>query len=239
MEAGARAEGGRDGEVEAVVVEEGECEGCGAVGGRVRGLEEVEGRGVSRGWEWEFVEGEGVVAVVGGGVDEGMKDIARVPEKRTMVTARATGRTAEKGLGQLRTRVISTPMVMTSDRSTSMRACRRPSLSPVVPGPYQKPSSAGMTLQLLKMGNSSPRAISVTRISNPVGLAARVQQKTSVSDVRTAPYLSCISPQLAMVCARGDVNQSRLSGWSALTLFTCLCEDGGDAPARPALPRLS
>lgn len=158
-----------------------------------------------------------VAAVAEGGEDEGMKDMARVPEKRTTLTASATGRTAEKGFGQLRLSVVSMPIVMTSERSTSMRACRRPSLSPVVPGPYQKPSSAGITLQLLKMGNSSPSAISVTRIS-PIQSGLLPVLRTSVRDVRTAPSCLASARSWAIVWAMSTLNQSRLSGWCPLTL---------------------
>ena len=89
----------------------------------VDGLEElVEGRSGGA-----FAVGLGVGAAVEGGEELGMKLIASVPEKRTTLTASATGRTAEKGFGQLRLRVVSMPMVITSLRSTSMRACSRPS----------------------------------------------------------------------------------------------------------------
>lgn len=143
--------------------------------------------------------------------------IRDVPENRTMLTARATGRTALRGLGQLRLRVVSTPMVITSERSTSMRAWRRPSSVPVVPGPYQKPSSAGMTRQLLKMGNSSPRAISETLIS-PIQSGLLPELRTSVRDPRMASSCRASARSWARVCAMSTLNQSRLSGWWPLTL---------------------
>jgi hypothetical protein len=71
--------------------------------------EEEDGRGGSgcsdRGREcerergWAPGVGPGELVEVDGGVEDGMKDTAKVPEKRTTLTASATGRTATKGLG--------------------------------------------------------------------------------------------------------------------------------------------
>jgi hypothetical protein len=164
-----------------------------------------------------WCSGFGFVVDVDGGEEDGMNDSARVPEKRTMLTASATGRTAESGLGQFRLRVVSMPMVITSERSTSMRAWRRPSSVPVVPGPYQKPSSAGITRQLLKMGNSSPSAISLTLIS-PIQSGLLPELRTSVREPRIASSCLASARSWAIVCAIKTLNQSRLSGWWPLTL---------------------
>ncbi len=152
-----------------------------------------------------------MAVVMVGGEEDGMNDMARVPEKRTTLTARATGRTAERGLGQFRFSVVSIPMVITSLRSTSIRACSRPSWSLWLLGPYQKLSSAGMTLQLLKMGNSSPSAISVMRIS-PIQSGLPPQFSTSVRDVKIASSCLASARSCAIVCAMRTLNQSRLSG---------------------------
>jgi hypothetical protein len=155
--------------------------------------------------------GDGAGAAVEGGDEEGMKDTASVPEKRTMLIASATGRTADLGFGQLRLSVVSTPIVITSLKSTSIRACSLSFSFPVLPGPYQKPSSAGMTLQLLKMGNSSPSAISVTLIS-PIQSGLLPVFSTSVSEVRIASSCRASALSCAIVCAMSTLNQSKLSG---------------------------
>jgi hypothetical protein len=156
-------------------------------------------------------------AAVGGGDEEGMNDTASVPENRTMLTASATGKTADMGFGQFKFSVVSTPIVMTSLKSTSIRACSLSFSFPVFPGPYQNPSSAGITLQLLKMGNSSPNAISVTLIS-PIQSGLLPVFKTSVSDVRIASSCRASALSCAIVCAMSTLNQSKLSGWCPFTL---------------------
>ena len=86
---------------------------------------------------------------------EGRKEIDSVPEKRTTETAKATGNTAVRGLGQFKTIFVSIPKVIRSLRSTSIRACSLAASGSV------DPSSTGWTRQLLSMGKSSPRLISV------------------------------------------------------------------------------
>lgn len=68
---------------------------------------------------------------------EGRNEMDSVPEKRTMETASATGRIAVRGFGQLSMIFVSTPSVIVSLKSTSIRAC---SLAPS--GPVE-PSSTG------------------------------------------------------------------------------------------------
>lgn len=102
-----------------------------------------------------------------------------VPEKRTIETASATGRIAVRGLGQLRMIFVSTPKVIRSLRSTSMCACSRAPSGPV------KPSSTGWTRQLLNMGKSSPKLISVTlMLERKSGFWEPL--RTLVKDVRMA-----------------------------------------------------
>ena len=103
--------------------------------------EEQELAGLAEGVDWET---------------EGRKEIDSVPENRTIETAKATGRTAVRGLGQFKIIFVSIPNVIRSLKSTSMRACSRAVSASV------DPSSTGWTRQLLNMGKSSPKLISVT-----------------------------------------------------------------------------
>lgn len=56
------------------------------------------------------------------GDEDGRKDTDKVPEKRTMDTASAIGSTAVRGLGQFKMIFVSTPKVIKSLKSTSIRA---------------------------------------------------------------------------------------------------------------------
>lgn len=58
----------------------------------------------------------------GAGDEDGRKETDKVPEKRTIETASAIGSTAVRGLGQFKMIFVSTPKVIKSLRSTSIRA---------------------------------------------------------------------------------------------------------------------
>lgn len=135
-----------------------------------------------------------------------MKDIERVPENRTMDTASATGRTATMGLGQLRRSLVSTPRVIRSLRSTSILAISFPGSS-----------SEGVMRQLEKMGKSSPRETSVTRIeSRKSGFCGPFRILSR--DFRIASSVRASSRNWARVWAIRTLNQSSDSGWWEWTL---------------------
>lgn len=144
-----------------------------------------------------------------------------MPLKRTTDTASATGSTATFGRGQFSMSVVSMPKVMTSLKSTSILACNLPSFELLsllfgLPKP-SPPSSTGMTLQLLKMGNSSPSSISVTRISpNQSGRVGPLRM--FVKEVNTASSWRASALNCAIVWAISTLNQSKLSGWWPFTL---------------------
>ena len=100
-----------------------------------------------------------------------------------------------------------------------MRACRRP--------PSEFWSSIAITRQLLNIGNSSPRDISVivTLSINDgffSGLLRVAVSESRIEDVGESLRMYAVCRYCAIVCAIKTLNQSRDSGWWEEWCSLCL-----------------